>query len=100
MTLTIDTTKTSSLFISFNGQGKKISSKQKSQDLLGLIVNLLSAKKFSLSDITSIEINSGPGSFTGLRIGLSVANVLGWFLEVPVNGKMISQKQIILPKYG
>lgn len=34
-----------------------------------------------------IEVETGPGSFTGLRVGVSVANTLGFSLGIPVNGK-------------
>ncbi|MFH1536127.1 MAG: hypothetical protein ABIC96_03620 [Patescibacteria group bacterium] len=34
-----------------------------------------------------IEVETGPGSFTGLRVGVSVANALGFALNIPVNGK-------------
>ncbi|OGE72432.1 hypothetical protein A3H40_04270 [Candidatus Daviesbacteria bacterium RIFCSPLOWO2_02_FULL_38_15] len=37
--------------------------------------------------LEAIEIETGPGSFTGLRVGVSVANALGFSLRIPVNGK-------------
>jgi tRNA A37 threonylcarbamoyltransferase TsaD len=56
------------------------------QDVFGLITS--SFKKLGLkpTDITSIKVNPGPGSFTGTRIGVSIANALGFALKVPVNG--------------
>lgn len=36
--------------------------------------------------ITGIVVYKGPGSFTGLRIGLSVANALAEGLQVPIVG--------------
>ena len=41
----------------------------------------------SLSDIDGIVVFKGPGSFTGLRIGLSVANALAYALEIPIVAK-------------
>ena len=35
-------------------------------------------------DIEGIVAYKGPGSFTGLRIGLSVANALAYALQVPI----------------
>lgn len=35
-------------------------------------------------DITGIVVYKGPGSFTGLRIGISVANALAYSLDIPV----------------
>lgn len=45
--------------------------------------------------LEGIEVETGPGSFTGLRVGASVANALGYSLGIPVNGK----KQEIELKY-
>jgi tRNA threonylcarbamoyladenosine biosynthesis protein TsaB len=40
----------------------------------------------SLRDIRGIAVYKGPGSFTGLRIGLSAANALAYSLQVPIVG--------------
>jgi tRNA threonylcarbamoyladenosine biosynthesis protein TsaB len=45
---------------------------------------LLSAQAMSLKSIGGIVVFQGPGSFTGLRIGLTVANALAVGLEVPI----------------
>lgn len=37
-----------------------------------------------LNDIEGVVVFKGPGSFTGLRIGMSVANSLSYSLDVPV----------------
>lgn len=67
-------------------QGKLIKSlsaqnKFGSQVLLPLVTKLLK------NDINAIEVETGPGSFTGLRVGVAVANALGYALNIPVNGK-------------
>lgn len=66
-----------------------------SQQWLFLLDKLLKQNRFSIKRIKEIEVNRGPGSFTGLRIGVSAANALGWALKIPVNQK----KQIVLPQY-
>lgn len=60
-----------------------------SQVLLPLINKILENNKLTFKDLTAIEVNTGPGSFVGLRVGVSVANALGFSLNIPVNGKKI-----------
>lgn len=58
-----------------------------SQVLLPLITKLLDREKMSFTDLKAIEVETGPGSFTGLRVGTSVANTLGFSLSISINGK-------------
>ena len=48
-----------------------------------LTKNMQSIRK-DWSDIDGIAVYEGPGSFTGLRIGMSVANALAYSLQVPI----------------
>ncbi len=66
------------------------------QDVFGLLVSSLETSGHSVKDITEIEVNTVSGSFTGTRIGVSIANALGFSLKVPVNGQMIP----IVPIYS
>lgn len=61
----------------------------KSQVVLILIDKLLKKHKLQIKDVTQIQVNLGPGSFTGVRVGVSVANALGFLLKIPVNGKKV-----------
>ncbi len=61
----------------------------KSQAVLILIDKLLKKHKLRVEDLTQVEVNLGPGSFTGVRVGVSVANALGFSLKIPVNGKKV-----------
>jgi len=71
-----------------------------SQRLLPFIVELLEKEEKKLEDIKEIEVNTGPGSFTGLRVGVSVANALGWALGISVNGKDLQKGEIVDIKYS
>src|ERR1700744_5328127 len=46
--------------------------------------NLLKKTKVELRDLTHLVVNVGPGSFTGLRVGLSLAKTLAYTLSLPV----------------
>lgn len=48
------------------------------------IATILNSQKFELSSLEGIIVYRGPGSFTGLRIGMSVANALAASFEIPV----------------
>ena len=50
------------------------------------ILSLLEANNKSWSDLGGIVFFSGPGSFTGLRIGASVANALASSLKINIAG--------------
>ena len=71
----------------------------KSQKLLPFLMECLQKQNLILQDITAIEVAIGPGSFTGLRVGVCVANTLGWVLGVPVNGKMVEKDGPVTPIY-
>ena len=79
------------------GKIQKLVEKQKvgSQVLLPMIDQIIKKNKMKIGDIKGIEVNVGPGSFTGTRVGVAVANALGFTLNIKVNGK----KGIALPKY-
>jgi len=52
----------------------------------GRELNALIIEKLALKDIElrGIIVAAGPGSFTGLRIGLSVANTLAYVRDIPI----------------
>jgi len=76
--------------------------KELSEKLLEKIDQLVTKNK---TKIDAIAIYPGPGSYTGLRIGIAVANFLAWSLGVPIfeadaNGNIQGRdKKFMLPKY-
>jgi tRNA threonylcarbamoyladenosine biosynthesis protein TsaB len=52
--------------------------------LLGRIESELAQRQSKLEDLTGLMIFSGPGSFTSLRIGHTVANALAASLNIPI----------------
>ena len=78
------------------------------------IASLLQRQGRSLHDIQGIVCFQGPGSFTGLRIGLTVGNALAYALAVPIVARAELQwlergiadllagdnERLVLPEYG
>jgi len=78
------------------------------------IEKILNKSSISYKDLKAIAIYKGPGSFTGLRIGMSVANALAYAQAIPIVArsgddwleKSIKALQagqndkIAVPKYG
>lgn len=59
-----------------------------SEKLIGCMAKLLRGQKIEWKDLTGIIIARGPAaSFTSLRIGITVANVLSWSLNIPIAGR-------------
>ena len=54
--------------------------------LMPLVDGMLRAAGLALADIGLIAVTNGPGSFTGLRIGVSAAKGLAWARELPCCG--------------
>lgn len=82
--------------------------------LLQFLTTLLNDNDLTWQDITALGAFKGPGSFTGLRIGLTVINTLADSLQVPIVGatgdawtqtvldrlNQGENDQIVLPEYG
>lgn len=88
MKLTIDSTNNLKTVISLDGQEfAKEYEKPQDQDVLGAVMEAMKLQGVTLQDVAEVEVNSGPGSFTGTRVGVAIANALAFALNVPVNGK-------------
>lgn len=60
--------------------------RQLAKNLLSWLNDRLAEHDKSLQDLTAIGAYQGPGSFTGLRIGLTVLNTLADSLAIPIVG--------------
>ena len=83
--------------------------------LHGYIRDRLADQGAQFTSITGIGVMKGPGSFTGLRIGVTVCNTLADALQIPIVGEEMADDwysraverlkhgdndRIILPYYG
>lgn len=57
-----------------------------SQTLMPMIESLLKNANVKLDDIDLIAVNKGPGSFTGIRIGVAAAKGMADVRKIPVYG--------------
>ena len=57
-----------------------------SQTLMVMAEDLLKVCGKSAADVTHLAVAAGPGSFTGVRIGVSAAKGFAWGAEKPVYG--------------
>ncbi len=78
------------------------------------IKDMLDRQAKQLHDIQAVVVYEGPGSFTGLRIGISVANALSDSLQIPITArtgedwikqsigaiKKGENSRIVIPEYG
>lgn len=65
---------------------KTIPSQYASSLVYSYLEQLLIETSIHIQDIQSIVVGLGPGSFTGIRIGLSLAQALSYSLKIPLNG--------------
>ena len=57
-----------------------------SRTLLPMVQDMLRSSELTLADVDAIAVAAGPGSFTGLRIGLATVKGLSWAAEKPCIG--------------
>jgi tRNA threonylcarbamoyladenosine biosynthesis protein TsaB len=99
-------TKVCSVALSLNGKTISIKETEKDgyshgENLTLFIQDVLKQADISLKDINAVSVASGPGSYTGLRIGVSTAKGLCYPLNIPLIAidALTSLKEIAKVKY-
>lgn len=65
--------------------------------LISKIKQIIKENNFSLNDLNLICVNAGPGSFTGIRVALTVAKVIAGELEIPLVA--LNTSEILLKEF-
>ena len=90
MLLAIDTTSTACSCALFDGALvaglEHIEEKGHAELLLPQIENLLTDANHTIKQVTRIAVTTGPGSFTGVRVGIAAARGLALALDCPLVG--------------
>ena len=66
--------------------------------LLENIKKLFDENNFKFKNLDMIAVNTGPGSFTGIRVALVVAKVMAGELDIPIVG--LNTAEILLKAYS
>jgi len=88
--------------------------RQLAKELLGKLEALLQTQQTSWNDVRGLIVYRGPGSFTGLRIGITVMNTIAYAQSIPIVGVMGENwreegvqrlaagenDKVVLPEYG
>jgi tRNA threonylcarbamoyladenosine biosynthesis protein TsaB len=62
------------------------SDRRQGHELLPRLMGLLSSRGLALQELAALAVGIGPGSFTGLRVGMSVAKGLAMGVGCPIVG--------------
>jgi len=87
--LNIDTaTETGSICLSKNGRPVSYLQNENQKDhaswLQEAILQLLSASGWAIRDLQAVAVTAGPGSYTGIRVGMASAKGLCYALKIPL----------------
>ncbi|MFN5601200.1 MAG: tRNA (adenosine(37)-N6)-threonylcarbamoyltransferase complex dimerization subunit type 1 TsaB, partial [Acidimicrobiaceae bacterium] len=60
------------------------SDRRHAESLTPMIQFVVRQAEATMSDISAVAVDIGPGLFTGMRVGIATAQSLAWALDIPV----------------
>jgi tRNA threonylcarbamoyl adenosine modification protein YeaZ len=102
--LVVDTATTRALVVLGNADGTPhgertwVAGYRHGEELLARIEGLLHDESVATGDLGGLVVGTGPGAFTGLRVGLATVKALAHALELPVVG--VSTGEALLAAAG
>jgi tRNA threonylcarbamoyladenosine biosynthesis protein TsaB len=105
LTLCIDTAEGGTSLALGDAGGLRASSSladvsRQSEQLVVMIEALLKETKLHYADVRMVAVNIGPGSFTGIRVGVATARALALGLAIPCHGVTGLQRTAHAAKAG
>ena len=114
MIILLDTSTSTCFLTIVNGENRQDFEWEAGRMLARNLLKFLEEKTGDLHLRSGIGVMKGPGSFTGLRIGLTVVNTLADSLNIPIVGAMSDNwrdlalgklrsgenEKIVMPEYG
>lgn len=76
----------------------KSSPRHHSEIIMPTIREILKNNKLNVHDLNEIIVVNGPGSFTGVRLGVTIAKTLAFTLNIPI--KTITSLEVIMISSG
>lgn len=61
-----------------------VADRNHSKHLLPLVQTMLAKQDLKIRDLSAIGVGQGPGSYTGVRIGITAAKTFAWAQQIPV----------------
>lgn len=94
--LFIDTTDNKNVFAKIEiPEGKYVaksdSKNPRPDSIVNLIEKALKKGNIAIQEIDEINVNEGPGSYTGIKVGVSVANAISFAFGKKINNKKLGQ---------
>jgi tRNA threonylcarbamoyladenosine biosynthesis protein TsaB len=68
------------------GEAFAVDARRHGELLMPMIARVMAEAGASRADLTAVAVGVGPGPYTGLRVGVVTARVLGAVLGIPVHG--------------
>ena len=68
------------------GEAFTVDARRHGELLMPMIAKVMAEAGASRADLTAVAVGVGPGPYTGLRVGVVTARVLGAVLGIPVHG--------------
>ncbi len=89
ISLFIDTSTTTATIALYNDKKQILIIKEDnmqdiSSHIMPMLDKLFTSANIKINQINKIFVVNGPGSFTGLRIGVTIAKTMAWSLNIPV----------------